>query len=63
MALARPSASAAWSLALDVGERDGETLSITVRAVDGAGNVGASSVYTLLVDTVPPRITPTPPLR
>ena len=42
-----------------MGERDGETLSITVRTVDGAGNVGASSVYTLLVDTVPPRITPT----
>ncbi|MBK8835556.1 MAG: hypothetical protein IPO29_12150 [Anaerolineae bacterium] len=59
VALARPSASAAWALALDVGERDGETLSITVRAVDGAGNVGASSIVTLLVDTVAPRITPT----
>ncbi len=55
--LSRLAASASWILPADLGSRDGETVTITARTTDEAGNVGASVSITTVVDTVAPNFT------
>ncbi|MCW1970028.1 MAG: dockerin type I domain-containing protein, partial [Anaerolineae bacterium] len=56
---ARIQANTLWSTVVDVGVQDGLTMSVKLRAVDEAGNVGATNVYSIFVDNVSPLITST----
>lgn len=56
---ARIQANTLWSTVVDVGVQDGLTMSVKLRAVDEAGNVGATNVYSIFVDNASPLITST----
>jgi len=48
-----------WLFPLRLGQMDGQTVQVSVRAVDRAGNVGATTATTVTVDTVGPTVSAT----
>ncbi|MBX3001788.1 MAG: VCBS repeat-containing protein, partial [Caldilineaceae bacterium] len=52
----RSAEAGTWLFPLRLGEVDGETVQVAVRAVDRAGNVGAAATTTVTVDTVGPTV-------
>ncbi|MCU0522475.1 MAG: hypothetical protein MUF84_17500, partial [Anaerolineae bacterium] len=54
--VAQQTAAIDWAFPVQAGGADGEALEVVVRAIDAAGNVGASTPVTVTLDTVGPAI-------